>query len=177
MISAIIRTAFCAAAIASTVAADKLPDHSFEPPFAEVDNAGLRYQWIVLQINGIFNQVYFRLVHKQWKTSGSAVVNANFARLTPDRQVRLIQRLTAFFRLQSDITFWYIEQKRCSLVKESSWGWHILCNSQVSYFRTRKKFLWWWNRVMDFPKFLLEGRRSTWNKWKICGRWNYLWHF
>lgn len=68
MISAIIRTAFCAAAIASTVAADKLPDHSFEPPFAEVDNAGLR------------------LVHKQWKTSGSAVVNANFARLTPDRQ-------------------------------------------------------------------------------------------
>jgi hypothetical protein len=42
MISAIIRTALCAAAIVSTAAADKLPDHSFEPPFADVDNAGLR---------------------------------------------------------------------------------------------------------------------------------------
>lgn len=27
-----------------------------------------------------------RVVHKQWKTHGNAVVNSNFVRLTPDRQ-------------------------------------------------------------------------------------------
>jgi lectin, mannose-binding 2 len=42
--------------------------HSFEPPFEEIDNTGER------------------LVGKYWRTAGHAVVNTNFARLTPDRQ-------------------------------------------------------------------------------------------
>ena len=41
---------------------------SFEPPFEEIDNAGLR------------------MVGKQWRSAGHAVINNNFARLTPDRQ-------------------------------------------------------------------------------------------
>jgi lectin, mannose-binding 2 len=41
---------------------------SFEPPFEEIDNTGER------------------LVGKYWRTAGHAVVNTNFARLTPDRQ-------------------------------------------------------------------------------------------
>lgn len=48
--------------------ARKLDHASFEPPFEEVDNAGLR------------------MVSKQWRSAGHAVVNNNFARLTPDRQ-------------------------------------------------------------------------------------------
>ena len=48
--------------------ARKLEHASFEPPFDEIDNAGLR------------------MVGKQWRTAGHAVVNNNFARLTPDRQ-------------------------------------------------------------------------------------------
>jgi len=48
--------------------ANKLESQSFEAPFNEMDNTGLR------------------LVSKQWKTSGHAVVNTKFARLTPDRQ-------------------------------------------------------------------------------------------
>ena len=48
--------------------ARKLDHVSFEPPFEEIDNAGLR------------------MVGKQWRSAGHAVVNNNFARLTPDRQ-------------------------------------------------------------------------------------------
>lgn len=48
--------------------ASKLEHQSFEPPFEEIDSQGNR------------------LVNKQWKSSGHAVVNTNFARLTPDRQ-------------------------------------------------------------------------------------------
>jgi lectin, mannose-binding 2 len=48
--------------------ARKLDHASFEPPFDEIHNAGLR------------------MVSKQWRSAGHAVVNNNFARLTPDRQ-------------------------------------------------------------------------------------------
>ena len=46
---------------------------------------------INIHINSLFTPLFlsayvFRLVHKEWKTSGAAVVNNNFARLTPDRQ-------------------------------------------------------------------------------------------
>lgn len=34
--------------------------------------------------------MYQRMVGKFWRTSGHAVVNSNFARLTPDRQVRVL---------------------------------------------------------------------------------------
>ena len=47
---------------------DRLPSHSWEPPFSSFDANG------------------DRSVSKQWKTSGHAVVNQNFVRLTPDRQ-------------------------------------------------------------------------------------------
>lgn len=48
--------------------ARKLEHVSFEPPFEDVDNAGMR------------------MVGKHWRSAGHAVVNNNFARLTPDRQ-------------------------------------------------------------------------------------------
>lgn len=45
-----------------------LESHTFQPPYQEVDGAGTR------------------LVSSHWRTSGTAVVNSNFIRLTPDRQ-------------------------------------------------------------------------------------------
>lgn len=36
-------TAICVAAFSTVAESTKLEDHSFEPPFADVDNAGLRY--------------------------------------------------------------------------------------------------------------------------------------
>ena len=48
--------------------ARKLEHMSFNPPFDQVDNAGMR------------------MVGTHWRSAGHAVVNNNFARLTPDRQ-------------------------------------------------------------------------------------------
>jgi mannose-binding lectin 2 len=48
--------------------AEQLDYHTFQPPFAEVDNSGER------------------LASQHWKSSGETVVNNNFIRLTPDRQ-------------------------------------------------------------------------------------------
>ncbi len=53
----------------SIALAERMEFHSFEPPFEDIDNSGVRQ------------------VNKHWRTSGHAVVNYNFARLTPDRQV------------------------------------------------------------------------------------------
>lgn len=47
---------------------ETLEYHNFAPPFQDVDNSGER------------------LVSKHWRSSGTAVVNNNFIRLTPDRQ-------------------------------------------------------------------------------------------
>ena len=49
--------------------AERLDFHSFEPPFTEVDHAGTR------------------MVSRHWRPSGTTVVQSNFVRLTPDRQV------------------------------------------------------------------------------------------
>lgn len=54
--------------ISLIVNATRLDDHSFEPPFKDIDHSGER------------------LVNKNWRNSGVAVVNNNFVRLTPDRQ-------------------------------------------------------------------------------------------
>lgn len=48
--------------------AEKLDFHTFEPPFNDVDHAGQR------------------MVSRHWRPSGTAVVQNNFVRLTPDRQ-------------------------------------------------------------------------------------------
>jgi len=48
--------------------ATKLTSQSFEPPFDDVDSTGTR------------------VLGRQWKSSGTTVVNTNFVRLTPDRQ-------------------------------------------------------------------------------------------
>jgi mannose-binding lectin 2 len=42
--------------------------HTFQPPFQDVDSTGAR------------------IVNENWRTHGTAVVNSNFIRLTPDRQ-------------------------------------------------------------------------------------------
>ena len=47
----------------------KIVSHSFEAPFKSIDNSGLR------------------MVSSGWRTSGSAIINTNFVRLTPDQQV------------------------------------------------------------------------------------------
>lgn len=52
-----------------SVQASKLPAHSFEPPFRDIDNSGLR------------------MVNTGWRTGGATVINKNFVRLTPDQQV------------------------------------------------------------------------------------------
>ena len=52
----------------SCAANDILEYHSFQPPFQDVDSSGTR------------------IVNDHWRTSGTAVVNSNFIRLTPDRQ-------------------------------------------------------------------------------------------
>lgn len=49
-------------------AAEFLENHTFQPPFQEVDAAGSR------------------VVNSNWRQSGTTVVNNNFIRLTPDRQ-------------------------------------------------------------------------------------------
>jgi hypothetical protein len=48
--------------------AEKIESHTFEPPFKDVDTSGLR------------------MVSHNWRSSGSTMVNSNFARLTPDQQ-------------------------------------------------------------------------------------------
>jgi len=48
--------------------AEFLENHTFQPPFQEVDASGTR------------------VVNSQWRQSGTTVVNNNFIRLTPDRQ-------------------------------------------------------------------------------------------
>lgn len=48
--------------------AERLEHHTFQPPFEQVDSAGVR------------------IVNPHWKTSGTTTVNKNFIRLTPDRQ-------------------------------------------------------------------------------------------
>lgn len=45
-----------------------LESHTFQPPFQDVDTTGNR------------------IINDNWRTSGTAVVNSNFIRLTPDRQ-------------------------------------------------------------------------------------------
>lgn len=56
-------------ALAGTfVASELLEYHTFQPPFQEVDSTGAR------------------LPSPHWRTYGTAVVNNNFIRLTPDRQ-------------------------------------------------------------------------------------------
>ena len=52
-----------------SVYANKLTSLSFEPPFRDIDNSGLR------------------MVSTGWRTSGATVINNNFVRLTPDQQV------------------------------------------------------------------------------------------
>lgn len=54
-----------------SVHAGKMTAHSFEPPFRDIDNSGLR------------------MVNTGWRTGGSAVINNNFVRLTPDQQVSI----------------------------------------------------------------------------------------
>ena len=49
--------------------AEKIPAMSFEPPFKDIDNSGLR------MVNG-------------WRATEATIVNTNFVRLTPDQQVR-----------------------------------------------------------------------------------------
>lgn len=51
-----------------SINAEKLEFHSFEPPFEEVDHGGIRQ------------------ISRHWRSFGTAVVNNNFIRLTPDRQ-------------------------------------------------------------------------------------------
>jgi mannose-binding lectin 2 len=68
MYSSMIGTVMGLLCVFSSTTARKLEHVSFEPPFEEVDNAGQR------------------MVGKQWRSAGHAVVNNNFARLTPDRQ-------------------------------------------------------------------------------------------
>jgi hypothetical protein len=60
--------AVVAAAMLRVISADKMEYHSFEAPFSDVDNQGLR------------------MVSRHWRSSGSTVVVNNFARLTPDQQ-------------------------------------------------------------------------------------------
>ena len=55
-------------ALVCFVGADRLPFHSWEPPFTEFGENG------------------DRIISQVWKASGTAVVNNNFVRLTPDRQ-------------------------------------------------------------------------------------------
>ena len=55
-------------ALVCFVGADRLPFHSWEPPFTEFGDNG------------------DRIISQVWKASGTAVVNNNFVRLTPDRQ-------------------------------------------------------------------------------------------
>ena len=50
--------------------AEKIPAMSFEPPFKDIDNSGLR------MVNG-------------WRATEATIVNTNFVRLTPDQQVRV----------------------------------------------------------------------------------------
>ena len=52
-----------------SVYANKMTSLSFEPPFRDIDNSGLR------------------MVSTGWRTSGATVINNNFVRLTPDQQV------------------------------------------------------------------------------------------
>jgi lectin, mannose-binding 2 len=59
-------TAF--AVVVQFACATRLENQSFEPPFNDVDAAGNRF------------------INNKWKSSGTAVVNTNFVRLTPDRQ-------------------------------------------------------------------------------------------
>jgi mannose-binding lectin 2 len=59
---------FALICVALVSAEELLEFHTFQPPFNEVDTAGVRS------------------VSSHWRASGTAVVNNNFVRLTPDRQ-------------------------------------------------------------------------------------------
>mmetsp|Transcript_44902 Transcript_44902/g.123052 ORF Transcript_44902/g.123052 Transcript_44902/m.123052 type:complete len:368 (-) Transcript_44902:860-1963(-) len=67
MFRVVAATAAFLLALAST-SADKLEQHSFEPPYTDVDPSGNR------------------LLSKDWKNGGVASVSQSFVRLTPDRQ-------------------------------------------------------------------------------------------
>jgi mannose-binding lectin 2 len=54
--------------LVSGVCGEYLQFHSFQPPFNQVDASGTR------------------IINENWRSSGTAVVNSNFIRLTPDRQ-------------------------------------------------------------------------------------------
>ena len=58
----------CAFHLPITSSADKLQSLSFEPPFNEIDNSGLR------------------MASRGFRTAGSTSISANFVRLTPEQQ-------------------------------------------------------------------------------------------